>query len=145
MDNVHGLFPWTLSMDNFHGHCPWIISMDIVHYLPGKNPWTYWKTSMDIIHGNTGNCPLFSFQYSSRTLSMDFVHGFCPLLPWTFYRREVYQVPYCQCSFFTLVFGVGISDCTISSNHHHCILFSFSVPLERGNIITARLEFIKYK
>ena len=36
--------------------------------------------------------------------------------------------------FFTLVFGVGISDCTISSNHHHCILFSVLVPLERGNI-----------
>ena len=25
--------------------------------------------------------------------------------------------------FFTLVFGVGISDCTISSNHHNCLLF----------------------
>ena len=29
---------------------------------------------------------------------------------------------------------MGISYCTISSNHHHCELFSFSVPLERGNI-----------
>ena len=42
------------------------------------------------------------------------------------------QDPWSSC--FTLVFGVRIYDCTISSNHHHCILFSFSVPLQGGNI-----------
>ena len=58
---------------------------------------------------------------------------------------QVYQVPYCQCSFFTLVFGVGIFDCTISSNHHHCILFfPFRCHL-REVTFTARLEFRKYK
>ena len=57
----------------------------------------------------------------------------------------VYQVPYCQCSFFTLVSGVGISDRTISVNHHHCILFfPFRCHL-REVTFTARLEFRKYK
>ena len=144
MDNVHGLFPWTLSMDNFHGHCPWIISMDIVHYLPGKNPWTYWKTSMDIIHGNTGNCPLFSFQYSSRTLSMDFVHGFCPLFPWTFYRREVYQVPYFQCSFLHWFSEWEFLIAPFPLIMIIAYFFHFRCHL-REVTFTARLEFIKYK
>ena len=107
MDIFHGTFPWTLSMELFHGHCPWNFSMDNVHgFCPlipwtismdcGKSPWipwknsmekfhghtgkiprTYWKNSMDIFHRFTGNCPVFSFQYSSRTMSMDsmnFVH-----------------------------------------------------------------------
>ena len=94
MDIVHGTFPWTLSMELFHGHCPWILSTDSLdnlhglwkksmnsmekfHGHTGKIPRTYWKNSLDIFHGFTGNCPLFSFQYSSRTMSidsMDFVH-----------------------------------------------------------------------
>ena len=54
-------------------------------------------------------------------------------------KKLLTQITTCSLSipsivFFTLVFGVGISDCTISSNHHHCILFSFSVPLQGGNI-----------
>ena len=46
--------------------------------------------------------------------------------------------------FFTLVFGVGISDCTICSNHHHCIHFPFRCHF-REVTFTARLEFRKYK
>ena len=42
-------------------------------------------------------------------------------------KKLLTQITKCSLSipsivFFTLVFGVGISDCTISSNHHHCIL-----------------------
>ena len=36
VDNVHGNYPWTMSMDNVHGKNPWTLSMesmDIVHYL----------------------------------------------------------------------------------------------------------------
>ena len=69
-------------MDYFHGLIPWIISMDFVHCLPEQNswiPWTTEKKNMDIFHGFTGNCPLISFQYSSRILSMDYFHG---LFPW---------------------------------------------------------------
>ena len=57
-------------------------------------------------------------------------------------KKLLTQITKCSLSipsivFFTLVFGVEISNCTISSNHHHCILFfPFSLPLQGD-----RLEF----
>ena len=62
----------------------------------------------------------------------------------TFSYSSTFEVTYCQCSFFTLVFGAGISDCTISINQNHCILFHFWCHL-REVTFTARLEFRKYK
>ena len=38
---------------------------------------------------------------------------------------------------------MGISDCTVSSNHHHCILFPFRCHFIELKF-TARLEFRKY-
>ena len=55
--------------------------VDNVHGLSGHCPWTQWTLSidsMDIVHGLSGHCPpqwtLSTFQYSSRTVSMDNVH-----------------------------------------------------------------------
>ena len=78
MDNVHGFFPWIISMDIVHdvpGKNPWIPCKKI-HGHTGKNPWTFSMESLEIVHcfrSNTpaGHCPwILSMDY------MDFVHCF---------------------------------------------------------------------
>ena len=60
MENVHGFFPvcpWIFSMesmeivDNVHGNFPWKLSMDM-EIIHGQCPW---KKSMDIVHGIHGS------------------------------------------------------------------------------------------
>ena len=82
MDNVHGLFPWTLSMDNFHGHCPlspWKKTHGFhgkIHGHTGKNPWTFSMESLEIVHCFHSNTPAGLCPWILSMDSMDFVHCF---------------------------------------------------------------------
>ena len=48
VDNVHGNYPWTMSMEIIHGQCPWKKYMDIVHGIHGNNPWTFEQYAVQI-------------------------------------------------------------------------------------------------